>query len=247
MLEKAHKFIQFAAVTFGMIIPCVMFSGFVYYLGYTTKYGLDPSFVPRSLGDFVSESWYLGVLAFGYLLKFWKWPLWIFGLLSLIYLVVMYIATHLKSKGKLKFDNPISKENPGRKILGMSQWNWILWWEMVENMYIWLVIPIVFLLLPILVLVTPFEKGKSDAQKQIDQFALHQCDPLKVKKDDVTCTSLIDISVTPNKVLMQGISVAANANRIAIYNGKVLEIWSLTNSMKIQKNVKGSKPFSTDD
>ena len=236
MLDKVHKTVQISAVIFGVIIPCVMFSGFVYYLGYIITFGLDPSLVPRSLGDFFIESWYLGTLVFVYVLKFWWWPIFLFGAMSWL----LFFAMYLKSKEWLKVGDPISKENPGRKILGLAQWDWIRWWRTVEEMYVWLAISLVFLLLPYLVLVSPFGKGKNDALKQMEQLSNHQCNPFEVKKDEVACISIIDISVTPNKVLLQGVSVATNGNRIAIYNGKVLEVWPITNSMKIQKNVSGS-------
>jgi hypothetical protein len=214
-----------------------MFSGFVYYLGYITKFRLDTTLVPRSLGDFVTESWYLGVLALSFIFKFWLWPVWIFASMILLFFVVMHFAVYLKSKGIFYIADSITKENPGRKILGLTQWNWICWWKAVEDMYAWFVVTIVLLILPIFVLIQPFEKGKRDAQRQIEQLANHQCNPLKVKKNETACISLIDISASPNKVLFQGISVAANANRIAIYDGKVLEVWPLTNSMKVQKSV----------
>ena len=51
ILERVHKAVQFVVVTFEVAIPCVMFSGFVYYLGYITNFGLDTRLVPRGLGD----------------------------------------------------------------------------------------------------------------------------------------------------------------------------------------------------
>ena len=237
MLENVQKSIQLIAVAFGIFIPCVVFAGYVYYIGYVITFGLDPSLVARSLSDVVSEGWYLGILALGYILKFWKYPLLAFGILCVVFLVIIYVAAHFKSKGKPPFSAQITKENPGRKILGLSQWHWICWWELVETFYAWLLYPIAFLLVPILVMVNPYERGKQDAQRQIEELASHKCDSLLVKKGQVRCVELIDVSQTPNKVLFEGMVITANSNRIALYNSDDLEVWPLTDSVKIRKHV----------
>ena len=245
MLERVHKAIQFVAVSFGIVIPCVMFSGFVYYLGYINTFGLDSSLVPRNLGDFFTESWYLGVLAFVYLFKFWWLPVSMFVAMSLLLFMVAQLSNYLKLKGKRYIANPISKDNPGRKILGLTQWSWMCWWDDEVKLYNWLMLPLLLVFIPYLVLISPFKQGENDALKNIERFSKHKCNPVKDKKDRVGCISLIDVSVTPNKVLLQGITVAANANRIAIYNGKVLEVWPLTSSMKVQKQMAEPIDFVT--
>jgi hypothetical protein len=63
-MERAHKYAQIAAVFIGIFTPCILLAGYGYYLGYTTAFGLDPSLMARSLSEVITESWYLGILAF---------------------------------------------------------------------------------------------------------------------------------------------------------------------------------------
>jgi hypothetical protein len=229
-MEKYERLLKMAASAVAIAVPCILLSGFSYHIGHIFTFGLSYELINKDMSDVLVESWYIGVLAITWLLS--KWPLWLgfFIFLVIIGLVAFFYARHAKANGKDWLFEGISKENQGRKILGITQWHWCQLGSMFSELISWFYYPVLILCFVGLLTAFPYERGKADAEKQIQLYAESGCNS---EEKIVQCSYLIDTS-NENKVLTKGILVSANQDRIAIFNNE-LEIWPLLDSYIIRK------------
>jgi len=94
----------------GIFVPCLLLADYNYRLGYITTVGLNPEIISERLADATVESWILGVQVISFGLSKWRHPLAALAVVFIFFLVVVYIASYLKRKGKLVInDEAIAK------------------------------------------------------------------------------------------------------------------------------------------
>ncbi|PTB86768.1 hypothetical protein C9940_00915 [Pseudidiomarina aestuarii] len=229
-MDKYEQLLKMAASVVAITVPCILLSGFSYHIGHIFTFGLSYELINKDMSDVLVESWYVGVLAIGWLLT--KLPFWLgfFVLLVIVGLIAFFYARHAKESGKDWLFEEISKENQGRKIWGITQWHWCELGSMFKELISWFYYPVLILCFVVLVTVFPYEKGKDDAEKQIQLYAESGCNS---EEKVGQCSYLIDTS-SENKILAKGILISANQERIAIFNNE-LEVWPLLDSYLIRK------------
>jgi hypothetical protein len=229
-MEKYERLIKMAASAVAIAVPCILLTGFSYHIGHIFTFGLSYELINKDMSDVLVESWYIGVLAIAWLLT--KWPYWLgfFVFLVIIGLVAFFYARHAKASGKDWLFEEISKENQGRKILGITQWHWCVLGEMHVELSSWFSYPLLIVCFLGLLTAFPYERGKADAEKQIQLYVESGCDN---EEKIAQCSYLIDTN-SENKILAKGILVSANQDRIAIFNNE-LEVWPLLDSYIIRK------------
>lgn len=234
-MEKTHQYLQSAAVLLGILVPCILLAGYVYHLGYSMTFGLNSSLINKGFSDVITEAWLLGALLLVKFVKYWWVAFILVGTVSLIMLGLFYFIVYLKAKGRDPAAWEITKEKRGRKIFGLTLWHWKCWFETVQEFGTWVYIPTVLLLIAILITITPFQQGANEAKKQIGQIQKSGCNAPLDQKDRVRCTTLTDISVTPNIPVFTGILVSSNSSHVALFDGKTLEVFPLTDKFKLSK------------
>lgn len=229
-MEKYERLIKMAASAVAIAVPCILLTGFSYHIGHIFTFGLSYELINKDMSDVLVESWYIGVLAIAWLLS--KWPVWLgfFIFFVIIGLVAFFYVRHAKEKGKLWLFEELSKENQGRKILGITQWHWCVLGEMYVELSSWFSYPLLIVCFLGLLTAFPYERGKADADRQIQIYAESGCDH---EEKVGQCSYLIDTK-NQNKIIAKGILVSANQDRIAIFNNE-LEVWPLLDSYIIRK------------
>lgn len=234
-MEKIHQYLQSAAVLLGILVPCILLAGYVYHLGYSVTFGLDPSLINKGFSDVITEAWLLGTLLLVQFVNYWWTGFVVVGAVSLIMLGLFYFIVYLKAEGKDPAAWEITKEKQGRKIFGLTLWHWKCWFETVQELGTWVYIPTVLLLLATLVAIIPFQQGANEAKKQIGQIQKSGCNAPLDQKDRVRCVSLVDISITPNATIFSGILVSSNNDFVALFDGQTLEVFRLKDDFKLSK------------
>lgn len=229
-MEKFERLLKLAASAVALVVPCILLSGFSYHIGHIFAFGLSHELIDKDMSDVLVESWYIGVLAIAWLLSKWPYFLGFFILLIVIGLAAFFTARYAKEHGKDWFFEELSKENQGRKILGITQWHWCQLGEMHVELSSWFYYPLVILCFIGLLTAFPYQRGQQDAEKQMKIFAESGC---QSEEKVGRCTYLIDTTKN-NQMIAKGILISANDKKVALYNNKV-EVWSLVDSYLIQK------------
>lgn len=232
-MDKTHQYLQIAAVVIGILTPCILLAGYVWHLGYTMTFGLDPNLINRDFSEVLAEAWYIGTLLLVFFLKKWWWLLVIFLALSTAFLIILSLLIFQKSKGRDWMDREITRDNQGKKILWLTLWHWKCVGELVSTVGIWCYIPLAVLVFTSFVIITPARIGRENAETQIAKIKNIGCKTAADQKDHIPCTSLFDFSAIPPTPLIQGILVSANANRVAVFDGRNLEVLPLTDRVKV--------------
>ena len=234
-MEKIHQYLQSAAVAIGIFVPCILLAGYVYHLGYSVTFGLEPSLINKGFSDVITEAWLLGA---SLLVQFvnYRWTgFFVVGAVSLIMLGLFYFIVYLKAKGKDPASWEITKEKQGRKIFGLTLWHWKCWFETVQEFGTWAYIPTVLLLLATLITILPFQRGAAEAKKKINYIQTNGCNAPFNQKDRARCVSLIDISATPPQTIYSGVLVSSNNDFVALFDGQTLEVFRLKDDFKLSK------------
>jgi hypothetical protein len=235
-MDNLQKYSQIIAVIIGLVAPCLLLAGYSYHLGNTLGFGLDPSLLSRGFGDVIAESWYVGVQLLGFFVTKWWWMLVFFGFTITILFGTFISYLRLKGKGVDVFANPITKENQGRSIYGLTQWQWICCGEAVFELGALCFIPLVVLVVAGSIVILPFQRGKEYAHETIENFRKHGCEIKPEKPHNFSrCVYLIDISSSNATTVAQGVLVTANSERVAIFTTNAIEVWPLLDNYKLQK------------
>lgn len=234
-MEKIHQYLQSAAVFLGILVPCILLAGYVYHLGYSVTFGLEPSLINKGFSDVITEAWLLGALLLAHFLKYWWSGFIAVGVISMMMLAIFYFVIYQKSKGKDPAAWEITRDKQGPKILGLTLWHWKCWLETVEEIGTWVYVPAVLLVLASLITIIPFQYGTTQAKKQISNLQTTGCNEPAEKQDQTRCVSLIDISVIPPTTIYSGILVSSNNELVALFDGKTLEVFHLKDDFKLSK------------
>ncbi len=230
-MEKFEGLLKLAATAVALLVPCILLTGFSYHIGHIFTFGLSNELINKDMSDVLVESWYIGVLAVGWLFSKWLYFLSFFIFLVVIGLAAFFTARHAKENGKDWLFEELSKENQGRKILGITQWHWCKLGEMHVELSSWFYYPLVILCFIGLLTAFPYQRGQHDAEKQMKIFAESGC---QSEEKVGRCTYLLDTSKN-NQVIAKGILISANDNKVALYNNKV-EVWPLLDSYLARKD-----------
>lgn len=226
-MERSFKLAQLLSIAVGILIPSLLIAGYVYHLGYIQSFGLDAAIIYKSLPDMITEGWYLTIQIVLWLVdSLWFFIIGFFLFLGLI-LAIAYLITYLKIKGRLEPVEDITFENQGRSILGLTEWIWKNFWEMVEKSLTWFLhIPLAVLTTILVLALWPYQQGRDDGLKQIAQHKEYGCTAKDSLPDMVQCIYIFDNSKSSNnKLVAQGILVAADKQRLALFNNNKIEIW----------------------
>jgi len=240
-MDKILKGVQVVATLIGVFIPLLLLLGYVYHLGFIDYFGLDSSLVPRDFGGMITESWYLGVMSLASLVPY-LWFVFLFtGMFFFVVLGFMYFSLYFKDKKGVRVLGKVTKQDQGRKILGLTQWLWNNLFDSTMKLTLIvctvIMIPMTFLL----ILISPFQLGMKEAEALNKRYAAWGCENGQVdvgqldEAKSVPCISLIDSSQPESKLLAQGIYVSSNGNRIAIFQDKTLQIYPLLAQYRISK------------
>lgn len=230
-MEKAEWIIKLAASSIAVIVPCVLLAGYSYHLGYILTFGLSSDLVPKSMSEMLVESWYVSVMAMGWVLS--KWPYILVGSIAffLLFVGVFFFLRRAKRNGVTWIFEEITKENQGKIILGVTQWHWVCLGELFSYIFNWVSTPLFIIALLSLLTAFPFLDAKGFASEQMGVFEKEGCENTTEK---LSCIKLVDTKKQQNNVLAEGILVSANGQRIAIYN-KQLEVWPLLDNYILTK------------
>jgi hypothetical protein len=200
-------------------------------------FGLSEDLIAKTMSDVIVESWYVGILALGWILSKWPYFLGYFlFLVTLIFGIFFFLKWAKENKVDWIFEE-LTKENQGRTFLTITQWQWIEIGRLFSEMSSWFIYPMLVLGLASFLVGYPYQKAKNFAEEQMNLYQQHGC---QNENQKYHCASLIDSS--NKKVLIQGILISANNNRVAIYNNKI-EIWPLLDNYIIRQN----KPVNMDE
>lgn len=235
-MDNLRKYTHLTAAILGVVTPCLLLSGYVYHLGYVTKFGLNSSLMSRGFSDVITESWYIGVLLLTYLLEKWWWFLVFFGIMATIAVCSFFYFVRLENKGVDIFANPITKANQGRTVLGFTQWHWICCGKMLMGIGSLSYIPLAVVSLIAAIVILPFQKGGQNALKEIESFRKDGCEVVAGGSRSFSrCVYLMDISSSNPTVVAQGLLVTTNNERIAIFTEGAIEVWSSLDKYKLKK------------
>lgn len=221
-MEKGYKYLQMAGLALSVFVPALLLAGYSWRLGYVSTFGLNPEIIEKGLADVVVESWVVGVkvIVFG-VSKWMYFPLFWVSIVTFL-LGVLYFFVHLKSKGVISVDRAeITFENKGEKFSGLTQWHWKTLYETAEEIGHWFYWPLVVLIVAAVVAVFPFEDGKQFALEQLVEFRENGCGK------QGSCTRLLRVEGGSESLVVEGIVVAANSGRIAIYSDGRVGVYPL--------------------
>lgn len=230
-MEKFEGLLKLAATAVALLMPCILLTGFSYHIGHIFTFGLSHELINKDMSDVLVESWYIGVLGAGWLLSKWPYFLGFFVFLVVSGLAAFLFARHAKENGKDWLFEELSKENQGKKILGITQWHWCQLGGMVNELFSWLAYPIFIVSIVLVLIGFSFQRGQYDAEKQMKIFEESGC---QSEEKVGRCTYLLDTTKN-NQVIAKGILISANDNKVALYNNQV-EVWPLLNSYLIRKD-----------
>jgi len=229
-MDKSHKYLQLAALIAGFVIPCAMMAGYVYHLGYTFTFGLNSELISKDFSDVVAESWILGVQLLVYVITHWAYLL-LLGLAFIVFVfLLMHLVTYLQDHRGFKLNNDeITQENQGQVYWGLSKWKWICLWGFIEEVTKWIAGPLSVVVFVTLMMMLPYQKGQDFAQRQITEYQKDGC------ASSTHCVQLIDFSGTEEQLVVEGIMVSANDQRIAVFSGEKLVVYPLLESYKLSR------------
>lgn len=234
-MDKTHRVIQLTALILGILVPSILLAGYIFHLGYSQTFGLDSSLVYKSLADMMTEAWYLGVMILIYLVpKWWYLVVALFFYILLILVLFLYFS-YLKKQGKTWFTKEITKDNQGAKFCGLTLWRWGHIYEIFEELSSWFLIPAIILLFAASLTVFPYQQGRDGALKQITEHQKYNCEAKEKQGLATRCHYLIDTSTAEQKIIAQGILVAANNNRVALFDNNIVEVWPILDSYIIRR------------
>ncbi|SFK36077.1 hypothetical protein [Methylophaga sulfidovorans] len=230
-MEKFEGLLKLAATAVALLVPCILLTGFSYHIGHIFTFGLSHELINKDMSDVLVESWYIGILGAGWLLSKWPFLLGVFLFYVLFVLAVFFFLRHARENGKDWIFEEITKENQGRKILGITQWHWCLLSEMIGTISSWIAYPILIISLIVSLLGGAYLRGQYDAEKQMEIYTNAGC---QSEEKVGRCTYLLDTTKN-NQVIAKGILISANDKKVALYNNKV-EVWPLLDSYLIRKD-----------
>ena len=230
-MEKIEGPIKIAGSLIALIIPCILLAGYSSHLGYITTYGLRGDLISKSMSDMLVESWYVGVMAVGWILSIW--PYMLVGLIAyyLLFVGIFFFLVKVKKNGLTWPFEEITKENQGKVICGVTQWHRVCLGGLFNELWTWVSTPLLILAFIGLLMGLPFLDAKGYANEQID---ILQKQGFNGNDKKVSCIYLLDRDKQQDKVLTEGILISANKNRIAIYNKK-LEVWPLLDNYIVSR------------
>lgn len=241
-IDKIHQYLQATAIILGLFVPCVLLAGHVFYLGSTIPFGLDSNLVSLGFGDTVAEAWMIGVTLLAYLFSRWWYLLAFLLIMSILLLGIMYFVFCFDQNGKYVEKLEITKQKQGRKIFGLTLFAWKGWLSIVLGLGACVYAPLVALVFTALIIVLPYQMGEKQAKEKIEQVQKWGCNPSTHQRSHTRCTTLTDISVTPNIPIFTGILVSSNSSHVALFDGKTLEVFPLRENFKLSKPHTQSSP-----
>lgn len=226
-MERSFKLAQLLSIAVGILIPSLLIAGYVYHLGYIQSFGLDAAIIYKSLPDMITEGWYLTIQVVLWLVGIWWYFIVALILFTGLILGVSYRLTYLKTKGRLKPIEEITFENQGQSTLGLTKWVWTNFWETMEKSLTWFLhIPLAVLTVLLLLAMWPYQQGRDDGLKQIAQHQEYGCTAKDSLPDMTQCIYIFDTSKSSSHELVaQGVLVAADKQRLALFNDNKMEIW----------------------
>lgn len=225
-MEHSFKLVQLLSIAVGILVPSLLIAGYVYHLGYIQSFGLDASIIYKSLPDMITEGWYLTIQIVLWIGDIW----WVFIVILILYagliLGVSYRITYLKTMGRLEPVEEITFENQGRSTLGLTEWIWKGFWEKMDKSLTWFLhIPLAVLTVLLFLALWPYQHGWDDGLKQIAQHQEYGCTAKDSLPDMAQCVYIFDNSKSSNELVAQGILIAADKERLALFNNNKIEIW----------------------
>ncbi|OUR72266.1 hypothetical protein A9Q78_07290 [Methylophaga sp. 41_12_T18] len=237
-MDKVKYSLQFITLFIGILMPLLLLTGYVYHLGYVQAFGLDASLVSKDLSEMLVESWYLVALAVIYLLpKFWI-PFAFGAFFMGMFLCALCFAIWQRNKGKtwmLLEDS--TEDNQGKTIKGLTLWQWKILGTVINDVLSWAMLPVLIVLCFAVVSVFPYQVGRDDALKQIQDHHQYSCAEIEKLNNITLCSQLID-TTDNNNIISQGIMVTANDKRIAIYSNNKVEVFPFLPQYKLSKTSK---------
>jgi hypothetical protein len=127
-------------------------------------------------------------------------------------LAISYFITYLRATGRLVPVENITFENQGDTTLGLTEWVWKNFWEMMEKSLTWfLQIPFAVLTIILALALWPYQQGRDDGLKQIAQHQQYGCTEKDTLAAMTQCIYIFDLSKSDNyKPIAQGVLVAAD-------------------------------------
>ena len=234
-MDKVKYSLQFITLFIGILMPLILLTGYVYHLGYVQAFGLDASMVSKDLSEMLVESWYLVALAVIYLLpKFWiRFALGLGFILFFTSMLMFFVSQKKKSKKWILAEDS-TQENQGRSFWGLTMWQWKLLGQIIHDVITWALLPVIILLCVATVAIFPYQTGREDALKQIQDHHQYSCAEIEKLENIVQCSQLIDTSDN-NNIISQGIMVTSNDKRIAIYSNNKVEVFPFLPQYKLSK------------
>jgi hypothetical protein len=183
------------------------------------------------------ESWYVGLKVVAWLLSIWLdvlfWGFWIVLVGFVLFLLCGCRNSKHQESVRIKEQQP-KEENEHLSCILQKLDQFMRFLSDLSGLILY---PTIIISGSTLVIALPFKDAKEFAEEQMSLYQQHGC---QNENQKYHCASLIDLS--DNKVLIQGILISANDNRVAIYNNK-LEIWPLLDNYIIRQN----KPVNMDE
>ncbi|NQY27563.1 MAG: hypothetical protein HRT92_10370 [Piscirickettsiaceae bacterium] len=242
-MERTFKLAQLLSIAIGILVSSLLIAGYVYHLGYIHSFGLDAAIIYKSLPDMITEGWYLTIQIVLWMVDIW----WVFIVALILYagliLGISYGVTYLKTKGKLEHVEEITFENQGRLTFGLTEWIWKIFWETMNEGLTWFLhIPLAVLTVLFLLALWPYQQGRDDGLKQIAQHQEYGCIAKDSLPDMTQCIYIFDNSKSnSDELVAQGILVAADKQRLALFNDNKIEIWPRKVDYKIVHNYRSKE------
>jgi len=217
-MDKVTDSLKIITLVIGLLVPLILLTGYVYHLGYIHAFGLDFSLVSKDLSEMLVESWYLALLAVDKLLP-------VFTILMVLILISMVVLHYKRNRKETNGNN--KNEEAGRE-------------ENTDDMdilFVCLMMPVVLIIAYIVISVKPYQVGREDALKQIQDHHQYSCAEIEKLNNITLCSQLIDMSDN-NNIISQGIMVTSNDKRIAIYSNNKVEVFPFLPQYKLSKTSK---------
>lgn len=122
------------------------------------------------------------------------------------------MITYLRATGRVELVEDITFENQGDTSLGLTEWVWKNFWEMMEKILTgFLHIPFAVLTIKLALALWPYQQGRDDGLKQIAQHQQYGCTAKDTLAAMTQCIYIFDLSKSDNyKPIAQGVLVAAD-------------------------------------
>jgi len=235
-LNKLLKILQIVSLTLGVFTSLMLLAGYIYHLGYVHAFGLDTNLISKPISEMLVESWYLAVILLGYILERWFYFFIVAIALFLVMLMALTIAIKLKKEDESVVVDEITQDNQGDRVLWFTQWHLKMLAKIADQLIKNIILlPLFIILIPAVITVSPYQKGKTDAEKQISEQQKYGCSIDEKGSYQSKCSYLIDISYLDEKIISAGIIVDATEKKIAIFHDNLIEVYPLLDSYKIVK------------